>query len=133
MRTKGEPEMYANIPAIAKAAHDKGVPVLADTTWGTPYFFRSFERGVDVSIETCPHYLFFTEDDVERLGAARELLDHGLHVGVRLELGVRREEGLEVPHREPRVAALGVREAQQVVRVCVAVGLSAYPERLLAR
>lgn len=26
-------------------------------------------RGVDVSIETCPHYLSFTEDDVERLGA----------------------------------------------------------------
>lgn len=26
-------------------------------------------RGVDVSIETCPHYLFFTEEDLERLGA----------------------------------------------------------------
>jgi len=26
-------------------------------------------RGADVSIETCAHYLFFTEDDVERLGA----------------------------------------------------------------
>jgi allantoinase len=26
-------------------------------------------RGVKVSIETCAHYLFFTEDDVERLGA----------------------------------------------------------------
>ncbi len=26
-------------------------------------------RGVDVSIETCPHYLFFTEDDIGRLGA----------------------------------------------------------------
>ena len=26
-------------------------------------------HGVDVSIETCPHYLFFTEEDVERLGA----------------------------------------------------------------
>jgi len=26
-------------------------------------------QGSDVSIETCPHYLFFTEDDVERLGA----------------------------------------------------------------
>jgi allantoinase len=25
-------------------------------------------RGVDVSIETCPHYLSFTEEDVERLG-----------------------------------------------------------------
>lgn len=27
-------------------------------------------RGVDVTIETCPHYLFFTEADLERLGAA---------------------------------------------------------------
>jgi allantoinase len=26
-------------------------------------------RGADVSIETCPHYLFFTEEDMERLGA----------------------------------------------------------------
>ena len=26
-------------------------------------------HGVDVSIETCPHYLYFTEEDVERLGA----------------------------------------------------------------
>jgi allantoinase len=26
-------------------------------------------RGVDVSIETCPHYLFFTDEDLERLGA----------------------------------------------------------------
>ena len=26
-------------------------------------------RGADVSIETCPHYLSFTEDDVARLGA----------------------------------------------------------------
>ena len=25
-------------------------------------------RGVDVSIETCPHYLYFTDEDVERLG-----------------------------------------------------------------
>jgi allantoinase len=26
-------------------------------------------RGVDVSIETCPHYLWFTEKDLDRLGA----------------------------------------------------------------
>jgi allantoinase len=26
-------------------------------------------RGTDVSIETCPHYLFFTEQDMERLGS----------------------------------------------------------------
>lgn len=27
-------------------------------------------RGVDVTLETCPHYLLFTEEDVERIGAA---------------------------------------------------------------
>jgi allantoinase len=38
------------------------------------------QHGVDVSIETCPHYLTFTEDDVERLGTAAKcappLRDH---------------------------------------------------------
>jgi allantoinase len=28
------------------------------------------QQGVDVSIETCPHYLFFTEEDLEHLGVA---------------------------------------------------------------
>ena len=46
-----------DIPAIAAAAHAKGIPVLADTTWGTPYFFRSFERGVDVSIHAGTKYI----------------------------------------------------------------------------
>ncbi|HKU71636.1 MAG TPA: cystathionine beta-lyase [Burkholderiales bacterium] len=46
-----------DIPAIARAAHEKGVAVLADTTWGTPYFFRSFERGVDVSIHAATKYI----------------------------------------------------------------------------
>jgi allantoinase len=27
-------------------------------------------RGVDVTVETCPHYLFFTEADLERIGVA---------------------------------------------------------------
>ena len=30
---------------------------------------EAWAQGTDVSIETCPHYLFFTEDDVERLGS----------------------------------------------------------------
>ncbi len=46
-----------DIPAIAKAAHARGVAVLADTTWGTPYFFRSFEHGVDVSIHAGTKYI----------------------------------------------------------------------------
>lgn len=46
-----------DIPAIAAAAHAKGVAVLADTTWGTPYFFRAFEHGVDVSIHAGTKYI----------------------------------------------------------------------------
>ena len=46
-----------DIPAIAAAAHEKGVPVLADNTWGTPYFFRSFDHGVDVSIHSATKYI----------------------------------------------------------------------------
>jgi cystathionine beta-lyase len=46
-----------DIPAIAEAAHARGIPVLADSTWGTPYFFRSFERGVDVSIHSATKYI----------------------------------------------------------------------------
>ena len=46
-----------DIPAISEAAHARGVPVLADNTWGTPYFFRSFQRGVDVSIHAGTKYI----------------------------------------------------------------------------
>jgi allantoinase len=44
---------------------------------------RARARGVNVTLETCPHYLAFTEDDLERLGAVlkcappvRSLLEH---------------------------------------------------------
>ncbi len=46
-----------DLPAIAAAAHAQGIPVLADTTWGTPYFFRSFEHGVDISIHAATKYI----------------------------------------------------------------------------
>jgi cystathionine beta-lyase len=46
-----------DIPAIAREAHARGIPVLADTTWGTPYFFKSFEHGVDVSIHAATKYI----------------------------------------------------------------------------
>jgi len=46
-----------DIPAIAEAAHAHGAVVLADNTWGTPYFFRSFEHGVDVSLHAATKYI----------------------------------------------------------------------------
>ncbi len=46
-----------DIPAIASAAHARGIPVAIDNTWGTPYFFPSFERGVDISIQAGTKYI----------------------------------------------------------------------------
>ncbi|MEQ1756974.1 MAG: allantoinase AllB [Vicinamibacterales bacterium] len=44
---------------IVHVSSGRGVALAADAR----------RRGVNVSIETCPHYLYFTEEDVIRLGA----------------------------------------------------------------
>ncbi|HKV52484.1 MAG TPA: cystathionine beta-lyase [Gemmatimonadaceae bacterium] len=46
-----------DVPAIAAAAHAKGIVVVMDNTWASPYFFPAFERGVDVSIQAATKYI----------------------------------------------------------------------------
>ena len=46
-----------DIPAIAAVAHRYGARVLMDNTWATPYLFRPFEHGVDVSIHAATKYI----------------------------------------------------------------------------
>jgi cystathionine beta-lyase len=46
-----------DVPAIVKAAHDKGAAVLVDNTWATPLYFRAFEKGVDLSIQAGTKYI----------------------------------------------------------------------------
>jgi cystathionine beta-lyase len=46
-----------DIPAIAEVAHRHGATVMMDNTWATPYLFRSFEHGVDVSIHAATKYI----------------------------------------------------------------------------
>ncbi len=43
--------------------------VHVSTGWGVDLVASARARGVDVSCETCPHYLVLSEDDMERLGA----------------------------------------------------------------
>jgi cystathionine beta-lyase len=47
----------ADVPAIAAAARERGVPVLLDNTWATPLHYPAFERGADVSIQAATKYL----------------------------------------------------------------------------
>src|SRR6185503_4196071 len=79
-----------DIPAIAAVAHAKGAVVMADTTWGTPYFFRSFERGVDVSIHG---------DQIHQRALGRDARHRGDERGV-LAPGAKSDQRLRL-HREP--------------------------------
>jgi cystathionine beta-lyase len=46
-----------DVPAIAKAAHARGISVLMDNTWATPVFFRPLDHGVDLSIMSGTKYI----------------------------------------------------------------------------
>jgi allantoinase len=66
--------VVAELEAIARAitfAEDTGCPlhiVHVSTGRGVALVAEARARGVDVSCETCPHYLIFTEEEVERIG-----------------------------------------------------------------
>ena len=66
----------AEVEAISRAillAEETGCRthiVHTSTGRGVRLVAEAQARGVDVSCETCPHYLLFTEEDVERIGIA---------------------------------------------------------------
>lgn len=46
-----------DLPAIAKAAHDKGALVLVDNTWASPLFLKPLALGADISIQSATKYI----------------------------------------------------------------------------
>jgi cystathionine beta-lyase len=46
-----------DVPAIAAVAHEHGLVVMLDNTWATPLYFKAFEHGVDVSIQSASKYI----------------------------------------------------------------------------
>lgn len=46
-----------DIPAIAEAAHARGLSVLLDNTWATPLYFNAIAHGVDLSIQAATKYV----------------------------------------------------------------------------
>src|SRR5262249_37513452 len=51
-----------DIPAIAAAAHAKGALVLMDNTWASPLYFRAFDKGVDLSVQSGTKYIACRSD-----------------------------------------------------------------------
>ena len=46
-----------DLPAIARVAHGRGALVVTDNSWATPFGFRSFAHGVDVSVHAATKYI----------------------------------------------------------------------------
>jgi len=46
-----------DIPAISAAAHARGVVVVSDNTWATPFYIKPFELGVDISVHSATKYI----------------------------------------------------------------------------
>lgn len=46
-----------DVPAIADSAHKKGALVIADSTWATSLYFKAFEKGVDINIQSATKYI----------------------------------------------------------------------------
>lgn len=63
-----EQEAIQRAALLAKEAGAKLHIVHVSSGKGAVMAYQLRAAGTDLTIETCPHYLFFTEDDMERLG-----------------------------------------------------------------
>ena len=61
-----------DIPAIAAVAHRHGALVVTDNSWATPFGFRSFDHGVDVSVHAATKYIGGHSDVLSGLILATE-------------------------------------------------------------
>jgi O-acetylhomoserine (thiol)-lyase len=56
--TLGNPGLdVLDIPAVAKIAHDAGLPLLIDSTFTTPYLMKPFELGADLLYHSATKFL----------------------------------------------------------------------------
>jgi cysteine-S-conjugate beta-lyase len=46
-----------DVPAIAAAAHERGIAVILDNTWATPFHFNAMTHGVDLSVQAITKYV----------------------------------------------------------------------------
>lgn len=46
-----------DIVSICTSAHEKGIPVACDSTWGTPIYFKPHALGIDISLHSATKYI----------------------------------------------------------------------------
>jgi len=56
--TLGNPGLEVlNVPAVARVAHDAGLPLLIDSTFTTPYLMRPLDMGADLVLHSATKFL----------------------------------------------------------------------------
>lgn len=46
-----------DVEAVSKIAHEHGIPLIVDNTFGTPYLFRPIEHGADIVIHSATKFI----------------------------------------------------------------------------
>ena len=58
LETLGNPGSdIPDIDAIAQIAHKRGIPVVVDNTFGTPYLIKPFEHGADIVVHSATKFI----------------------------------------------------------------------------
>ena len=58
IETLGNPNSnVVDVEAIAKIAHDNGIPLIVDNTFATPYLFRPIEHGADIVVHSATKFI----------------------------------------------------------------------------
>ncbi|MEZ5900660.1 MAG: cystathionine beta-lyase [Hyphomicrobiaceae bacterium] len=105
-----------DLPAIAEAAHARGLYVLVDNTWATPLYCKPLALGADVSIEAATKYIVGHADG--NLGVATG------NARVAKELEQAKEDlGLSIGSEEAYLALRGLRTLDLRLRHHMQAGL----------
>ncbi|MEA5000962.1 MAG: O-acetylhomoserine aminocarboxypropyltransferase/cysteine synthase family protein [Endomicrobiaceae bacterium] len=58
IETLGNPNSsIIDVDAVAKIAHENGIPLIVDNTFATPYLFRPIEHGADVVVHSATKFI----------------------------------------------------------------------------
>ncbi|ABK99442.1 trans-sulfuration enzyme family protein [Pelobacter propionicus] len=63
---------FADIPALSTICHERGLLLIADNTFLTPYLLRPLERGADITVYSATKYLSGHNDTVAGLAVVRD-------------------------------------------------------------
>jgi O-acetylhomoserine/O-acetylserine sulfhydrylase-like pyridoxal-dependent enzyme len=85
VESPSNPNLFvADIPAIAKLARSKGIPLMVDNTICTPALMRPIELGADIVIHSATKYISGNATSLSGiLVGKKEFVNHVRHVGFR--------------------------------------------------